>query len=311
MRLEGKTKAGYYPTPPEVIDEMVNAIERGRITSPRYSSLLEPCCGDGRVGKAVKSKWQIYTAGIELNAKRCEEAKDHFDRICQADAFEFQAGGFDYLFLNPPYDDVKKTRLELLFLEHYIDALNPQGWLIYIIPEPNIEDSRDVLESNFKVKEIIRFPKKEYVAFKQVIVVAQPSDKKTRNPLPEVSDFKPLLPLPTSNTFSDPYLRRMYKPLKQEQIDNSGLWTSIWKESQPKAFEPASKIRTGHMALLLASGYLENAVVEYQNERYLIKGSTEKHTHKVIEDGELKERPDFVGKLYALNLNTGEYTVIE
>ena len=97
-RLESQAKAGFYPTPPEVVEAVAKLIELngGQIY------LLDPCCGDGRALFLLKRKLLEYnrgtvivTYGIELNKDRAREAKRALGRVIRGDAFNtvIQRGG--------------------------------------------------------------------------------------------------------------------------------------------------------------------------------------------------------------------------
>ncbi len=65
MRLEGVAKAGYYPTPPSVV-ERIAALIRPAAHSPRQAvRLLDPCCGTGAALRQLADTVGGETQGIE------------------------------------------------------------------------------------------------------------------------------------------------------------------------------------------------------------------------------------------------------
>ena len=61
----------------------------------------------------------------------------------------------------------------------------------------------------------------------------------------------------------------------------SGLWTnqaimdSLWPSSTAKT-QPLMPLRQGHMAMLVAAGFLDNLCLEAHGKRVLVKGRTVK-----------------------------------
>ena len=75
MRLEGRIKMGYYPTPLSVVDRI-----RSFVRFPEDNvSLLDPCCGEGLALKHLTGDDKATTYGIELDEYRAEQAKE---RLC-------------------------------------------------------------------------------------------------------------------------------------------------------------------------------------------------------------------------------------
>ncbi len=82
--------------------------------------------------------------------------------------------------------------------------------------------------------------------------------------------------------------------------------------TEAQAIHPLMPLRRGHLALVLATGYLNNEIVQdpESGERFLVKGRTEKdtvRTESTEEDGTVVITDRDVLKIVvtALNLDTG------
>ena len=116
MRLEGQSKAGFYPTPLPVARLIGSCL-----VSDGRPYLLDPCCGPGEaletVNLAMQSRGRAITHGVELEQERAAEAEETLEMVLQGDSLKARASGsYGVLYLNPPYDqaDGKRTRADLL-----------------------------------------------------------------------------------------------------------------------------------------------------------------------------------------------------
>jgi len=73
MRTAGKMKAGFYPTPAEVVDLIADFIKR-----PLFHEgirLLDPCAGEGEALRVLASRLGVKeTYGVELDQTRAKQA---------------------------------------------------------------------------------------------------------------------------------------------------------------------------------------------------------------------------------------------
>lgn len=90
----------------------------------------------------LRSPEGVATYGIELDHGRATLARPRLNEVLWCDALQetrYTLHAFGFLFLNPPYDtaitpDEKAQRFETLFLRSFIKALQPNGFLVFIIP---------------------------------------------------------------------------------------------------------------------------------------------------------------------------------
>jgi adenine-specific DNA-methyltransferase len=155
---------GFVPTPPALVDLMVNRLFQNRLPVPE-DTLLDPGCGDG-VFLAGVVRWCVRNrcklprmVGIESEPGRARAARSAFAlysqvQIRQADFLAPTPERFDFIIGNPPYvpitgldEDEKRIYrlgyetargrfdLYLLFFERGIKTLKPGGRLVFITPE--------------------------------------------------------------------------------------------------------------------------------------------------------------------------------
>src|SRR3972149_6303455 len=118
-RLESVAKAGYYPTPPSVVERVAALIWPAHPTTRQAVRLLDPCCGTGAALRQVADAVGGETYGIEIARDRYDEAQAVLDHAVCASAFATRLAheAFSCLWLNPPYDhDEEAKRLGQAFL---------------------------------------------------------------------------------------------------------------------------------------------------------------------------------------------------
>ncbi|MCX7590488.1 MAG: DUF6094 domain-containing protein [Kiritimatiellae bacterium] len=316
MRLEAQKKVGYYPTQPEVLEELK------RILSPVSGSgtftILDPCCGDGVALAALASHIRNYrgglrwvkTFGIEISYSRAEEARQRLDVVLNAPAqeCEFTPQAFSLLFLNPPYDtDDSGKRLELVFLEKFAPALIKRGVLILIIQEKTLAEVEDFLIENYARITIWRYPQDIYKEFKQIVILAVRDTPENDQPPLFIRNF--------------PIRERYYIP--EGKDDNAVIYqkpsppsfnlsTYVGRlQSTPPTVQPIVPLKKGHLALIVASGIV--GTIDLGDA--LIKGRTIKRVIAEEEEGEeentRREKVINVPEVTLLDMKTGEVQFIE
>ena len=205
-RLSAQAKGLFYPTPLCVMDMIAERLGPTNIyahepTYAPYKSVetrraeqkqklihaLDPCVGDGapmaklaaimQLKAKAAYRGEVKAYGVELNTDRVKQARDtkSFVRVINSDSMkvEYERGSFQLLFLNPPYDfDAEGGRIERRFLRKWTQALDYNGVLILVIPRSVLHDTADFLASRYTNLHAFSFPKEEYEAFSQVVVMA-------------------------------------------------------------------------------------------------------------------------------------------
>ncbi len=312
MRLAGLAKGGYYPTPLRCVDLMSNFIQvtptTGRVEHEAIR-ILDPCCGPGdaceRLAARLSQKTQadIRTFGVELEVERARQARAQMDFTLSSDLFQTMIANnaFHLLFLNPPYDhDQEHRRVEQAFLAHCTRYLAENGLLILIVPRHRLAVSARYLAANYRNLSCWRFPDPEYEDFDQVALMgnrrSQPepspySEDKVMDwahyPLDQVDTLEkpvrlPPLSFPSGERNDVLFTVRTVDPVRAAaEAQRSGLWTSqpirdsLWPKNARKV-QPLMPLRQGHMAMLVATGFLDNLCLEANGKRVLAKGRTVK-----------------------------------
>ena len=341
MRLAGQAKGGYYPTPPRVVDYI-----RSLLMAPiRYSRnrdqivrLLDPCCGPGdalrQLADSIKRSMTVETYGVELQTERAQQAAEQLDHALASDLFRCSIANrtFNLLWLNPPYDhDREDKRVEHAFLTHCTRYLEPSGVLVYIIPRAQIATSARFLTTNYARVRAWAFPEPEIEQFNQVVVMGLRKehprpDAGAMNDLlgsideltPLRQDLEPVYDVGHSPPGAAMFTTRVIDFQKAvAEARARGLWTqeeitdAFWPPSD-RSTRPLMPLRKGHLAMLVAAGFLDNLELETPESRVLVKGRTTKEM-VLVEEGETHDvyREQLCTSVVTLDLDTGRIERIE
>jgi len=155
---------GFVPTPPLVVDYMVDRLFKGRPPKP-HDILLDPGCGTGAFLEGI-ARWckkhrvgLPCIVGVESEPGRAKQARTALRshpqiEIRQSDFLTEPIESFDFIIGNPPYvsilglsEDEKHSfraayetargrfDLYLLFFERALRALKSNGRMVFITPE--------------------------------------------------------------------------------------------------------------------------------------------------------------------------------
>ena len=343
MRLAGQAKAGFYPTPPRVVDMIAGLVygARGSYRGQDVLRILDPCCGEGEAVAQMaeqlrsRSSVPIETYGVELHRVRADEAAGRLDRTLSTDLFQTSIGhgAFGLLYLNPPYDtDQEKRRAEHRFLTHCARYLAEDGLLVFIVPRRRLAVSARFLASHFWKLRCWAFPAPEREVFDQVVLIGyrRREPKLDEYALERVREWSegepeelypstyPELDAPTTPAGDVLFTTRTLDPeAAASEARRSGLWTSaevtdsLWP-SRSQNTRPLMPLRRGHMAMLTAAGFLDNLCLQAYERRILVKGRTTKE--KVLAEATAETetyRERLRTTVVALDLGDGEITDIE
>jgi len=342
-------KGGYYPTPPRVVDQV-----RSLLFAPiRYGRnrndivrLLDPCCGPGdalrHLADSINRHVTVETYGVELHAERAQEAAAQLDHALSSDLFRCSIANrtFNLLWLNPPYDwDREDKRVEQAFLTQCSRYLEPDGVLVYIIPRAQIATSARFLTTNYRRVRAWAFPEPEAEQFDQVVVLGvrkpqpRPDARAMRDLVESIDELTPLgrdLTPEYDVSMSAPgpvmFTTRVIDFTKAvAEARTRGLWTqdeiteAFWPPTDATA-RPLMPLRKGHLAMLVAAGFLDNLELETLDpgsgsgavSRVLVKGQTKKEM-VLVEEGETHDvyREQLRTSVVTLDLDSGRIERIE
>ncbi len=338
MRLEGVAKAGYYPTPPSVVERVAALVRPAHPTTRQAVRLLDPCCGTGAALRQLADAVGGETYGIEIARDRWQEAEAVLDHALSASAFAVRLAhnAFSCLWLNPPYDrDDEAKRLEHAFLTTTSRALCPGGLLVFIVPQRRLALSARYLAGHYTRLACYRFPDPEYTDFGQVVLLAVKRDGVVpegqwrpqieawaSEPLPELpppGSTEPLYDLPALPAGPVLFASQFFDPeVAAQQARQSGLWASptlaerLWP-AEERPVRPLMPLRRGHLAVLIAAGFLNNILLEANGRRILVKGRTYKEMVPVDSgDPDVEvEREVLRTSVMALDVRTGRFEMVE
>ena len=275
--------------------------------------------------------------GIELNADRAEVARAHLDHVLVTSAFSVRLanGAFSILFLNPPYaHDDEQRRLEHAFLTSMTRALCPSGVLVFLIPQRRLAVSARYLASHYTGFLAYRFSDPEYAAFRQIVLFATRKAQAAHDAAAQVQletwsadDLAPLPDTPVGSPLRVPSLPAgeiLFAALFFEagqaaaEARRRGVWTQpqlaeqLWPPEE-RPVRPLMPLRKGHLALLIAAGFLNNVLLRQGDQRVLVKGRTRKELVPVESDDEDTEieREVLRTSVVVLDLATGALEVVD
>ena len=343
MRLAAQYKGGYYPTPPRVV-EMVASLAQARGMGRGETTLriLDPCCGAGdALGQLASAIARpdgaaVETYGVELHAERAREAEERLDHALGTDLFQTSIanGAFGLLYLNPPYDsdaadDEKRT--EKAFLRHSTRYLCEGGLLVFVVPRRRLRESERYLASHYARLRVWAFPEPEREAFGQVVVTGtrkaevqydQYAAVRLREAVEgDLEELRvqryPVYNAPATAGGEVLFATRTIDPVAAAaESRRSGLWASpavtdaLWP-AEDASTRPLMPLRRGHLAMLVAAGFLDNLQLEADGARILVKGRTSKEMHLVERTAEKETyRERLRTTVVALDLDSGEVSDI-
>jgi predicted RNA methylase len=342
-RFQSQAKMQYYPTPTAIAEAVARSVTR---SGPGLIRTIDPACGEGTALLLTTASLgdPIERYGIELNQDRAQTARSVLTRVLRTDIRSTRVANnaFGLVYLNPPYDfdiavlEEAAQRLELYFLQVALRYLTIKGVLVYLIPEPRLNSKiANILAYQFEHIRVFRFPDAAFTAYRQVVIFAIRKatplrDDETLRTLremgigtiqpPDLPDqVEPAYTVPSSL----PVANLLFQSLSVEpedlvqEIERYGLDEMVFRRLHPEAaayrMRPLMPLRRGHLALVLASGYLNNELVEdpKTGDRLLVKGRTEKNTVRLEEHDAsggttITERDVLNIVITALDLHSGE-----
>lgn len=346
-RFRSQAKMQYYPTPPAIAEAIGQALVR---SGPGLIRAIDPACGEGTALCLATGPLgdPVERYGVELNRERAQAARGVLTRVLRADIRSTRVtnNAFGLLFLNPPYDfdvpvlDEAAQRLELSFLQAAVRYLTVGGVLVYLIPDRRLTGKiANILAYHFERIQVFRFPGEAYTPFQQIVLFAvrkatpfrddevlrtlQSIGARTTTP-PDLPDrVEPAYPVPTSRRVANLLFQNLSVDPQElvAEMERYGLTEVVVRRLHPEAararMRPIMPLRRGHLALVLASGYLNNELAEdpRTGDRLLVKGRTEKDIVRLEEqeaDGSktITERDTLKIVITALDLRTGELQTI-
>ena len=173
MRVNGKTKLGFFPLPLSEAKRL-----RAHLSFELEFSAIDPCVGDGAPFSSILQDAAARLYGVEIDAHRAAQARTLGIKVLQADTMDVRCNpeSFSLLYLNPPYDwesgQTGNPRLESVFLEQTYRWLKPEGILVFVIPQPRLKPCARLLADHFKDIRVYRLTDPECSQYEQTALLA-------------------------------------------------------------------------------------------------------------------------------------------
>ncbi|MCA9883148.1 MAG: hypothetical protein KC708_09265, partial [Anaerolineae bacterium] len=301
-RLESKAVMGYLP-----IEERHHSALFS-LVAPATSAhrLLDPFAGEGAFLEAAAQHWQVTPYANELDGDRAEQCVTRFGVRqavrCDVERLIASNKAFSIGWFNPPYDhDATASgskRVEFRYLRHSWKWIQDGGIVMWCVYRTHLtEEAAAFLSKNSTQVDVWALPGKHLGEYDQIVVVAikglqadpdalyeqilsQKAQPRALKVQPE-----PLYRLPPA---PDKSRRFVFAPdvIDAQQglrlIEAQGAWQTHGFQSllaippPPPQIEPVVAPRPGHMALVLAAGVADGAVIETEDYGTVaIRGKTQ------------------------------------
>jgi len=336
MRSGGLAKAGYYATPEQALERLVKLLSPASGTG--VLRVLDPCAGEGHALDAVARHLGAIPFAVELQRERASLCRDRFPYAIWGDAFRLRLTGnaFSVLWLNPPYDAgaAADNGYELKFLKELDRTLVPTGVLVYLVPIDRLAPAAGYIAGRYEQVRVWKFPTGEYEVYEQVAVVGRRRKGHQRDDQLEAylqAAGKGLLsldelPAEGHAPFAVPRLPKTAMTFESADVDEDallevlngkysawnhpGLQEGLWPSAVYRA-NPLMPLQRGHLALLLAAGYLDNCLIETAEGSLLVKGQIQKTVEEIENDpdaGRRRERERLLVSVNVLNVSRGTFS---
>jgi hypothetical protein len=342
LRFQGKGRLGFYPLP----FSEAQRIRRFLCFPDGPSTAVDPCVGDGVAFEVTTNAAEVVRYGIELDAYRAEQSKQHIENVIQGNALEVQCAveSFGLLYLNPPYDwtlgPAESRRTEPTFLSHTYRWLKPGGVLVFVIPGERLAECSQILASQFRDARVYRLEAAECVRYKQVVVIGARRSRREKERLTD-SDITrarlyyaslarnssqiPVLPSEPEVRYDVPVsgpAQLVYRGLPLDEIEDllpqSAAYRQagriLFAESVSAIGRPLTPLHSGHVSLLACSGLL-NGIFGSGDLRHIAFWQAVKIIDKTEEEDEngvitMREKERFSNELTVV-YNTGEVATLK
>ncbi|MEL6367301.1 MAG: DUF6094 domain-containing protein, partial [Pseudomonadota bacterium] len=259
--------------------------------TPAYR-MLDPYAGEGEFLDVAAQAWNVTPYANELDGARAEQCIARFGPKqalrCDVERLIASNNAFSVGWFNPPYDHdataAGNKRVEFRYLRHAWKWIQDGGlvmWCIYL--HHLTEDAVSYLAKYSTQVDVWALPGKHLGEYDQIVVAAvkglQPDPERLYGQImaqkadPRLLEVQPepIYKLPPA---PDKSRRFVFSPdvIDEEQglrlIDEQGAWKTngfqalLEVPTPPAQIEPVVAPRPGHMALVLAAGVADGAVID-------------------------------------------------
>jgi superfamily II DNA or RNA helicase len=301
-RTESKMIMGYLPIEPQHHPAILSLVAPATPTT----KILDPFAGEGEFLEAAAEAWNVTPYANELDDERAAKCIERFGPKqavrCDAERLIASNNAFQLLWCNPPYDhDGAGTpgnkRIELRYLRHSWKWAADGGLVLWVVYQQHLtESAAEFFARNASCVDVWALPGKHLNEYQQIIVAAvkgvSPNPEELYDQImaqkaqPRLLKVQPeavyKLPAPR------PINRFVFAPdtIDEQQglrlIEEQGAWKTqgfqalLHIPQPPPQIEPVVAPRPGHMALVLAAGVANGAVIETEDYgQVAIRGKTQ------------------------------------
>ena len=297
MRLEAKIKSGFYPLSLEAVAHLVQKLQ-----CHPSATVFDPC--SGRAEAVLEIARQLSLPASSVYATEMDEERF---AVTQASLGANAFGPLDFLtsggsgtaslfYCNPPFDDELGGggRVEWRFLSRAHEFLVSGGVLMAIVPSRVATDYRtfEVLSPWFHTLQTATLPIECKYNEQAIFGIRRKSQAAVADGLfdsyrCEFSEI-PLYEVPRGGSVT--VRKRFFTPPEMIQLSANSPANEVLRLRSGSAnshLVPPMRLTQGHIALLLASGFLDGVVEVPGQEPHVVRGSTRKVlTEKKSQEGQ-------------------------
>ncbi len=340
-RLRSELKMGHYPTPLNIIKHLRKTFR----FEPAAKIYDPCCGDGSALAALAPSTTITYGVELDYERFSSASKKLDVVLNCDSVNEVHLKGNFDLLFLNPPYDydiregDEKVTRTETRFLKKHLPAVRKNGWLVLIIPIYSLQWMYKLLSQRVEEPRVFLFPEEDFL-YKQIVVIGKVVSgegnnkhfdrlrknmsflesiiKRARDDYGSLKNF-----IPTTEEINEIFTveaKAAVSIFESLHIDPEEALVSVKKSSlynlldkidsqfnphSRGAITPLSNLSEGHLAMLLASGVMNDRI-----ENLVLKGRVNSYQKTTDEGDKRRSIKQYQVIINAFDLETGELVKI-
>lgn len=286
-RAESKAIMGYLPIEVQHHAAIISLVAPA---TPAVR-LLDPFAGEGEFLEAAANAWQVMPYANELDGERAAACVTRFGPLqavrCDVERLSASTEAFGILWANPPYDHdalgANSKRIEFAYLRHSWKWAQVGAIVFWVVYQQHItEEAVAFLSKHSSAVDVWALPGKHLGEYHQVVVVAIKGTPTApaalyQTILAQKLTPRPLLPQPTPvyrvPAPPDATRKFIFAPdiIDAQQglqlVEAQGAWQTQGFQAlldpplPPGPVVPIVPPRPGHMALVLAAGVADGAVI--------------------------------------------------
>ncbi|MAS35385.1 MAG: hypothetical protein CL610_15350 [Anaerolineaceae bacterium] len=300
-RLTSKAILGFLPVDNQHHEAIISLVTPA---TPAHR-LLDPFAGEGEFLEVAAQAWNVTPYANELDGDRAAQCIERFGPKqavrCDVERLIASNNAFSIGWYNPPYDhDAAASgnkRVEFRYLRHAWKWIQDGGLVLWCVYRTHLtEDAASFLAKNSLRVDVWALPGKHLGEYDQIVVAAVKGLQATPEALyeqimaqkaaPQILEVQPepIYKLPVPKAIN----RFVFAPdvIDEAQglklIEEQGAWKSNGFQAllevprPPEQIEPVVAPRPGHLALVLAAGVADGAVIDTESYGTVaIRGKTQ------------------------------------